>query len=360
MAMAEITIIGAGIFGLSAAYVMAQRGAKVTIVERDHIGAGASGGVVGALAPHVPELWNTKKAFQLESLLMAQGFWDEVAAFSGVNPGYARLGRVQPIPDTAALDRAHERIAGAEELWQGQATWQVLRLSDTPGLSFDSPTGWAIYDTLTARQAPRASSHALATGLRRMNATFLTGDQPPDGAQKVLWASGVQGLLDLGEAMGKMMGNGVKGQAALLDADYRDAPQLFIDGLHIVPHADGTTAVGSTSERYYSHATHTDEQLETLIGRARAACPNLKDAAVLERWASLRPRSPTRAPMLGEWPDRPGHFILNGGFKIGYGMAPKLAHLAADLLLEGEADIPEGFRVTDNLPRKKGGPKNYT
>ena len=55
-------------------------------------GAGASGGIVGALAPHVPENWNDKKAFQLDSLLMAEAFWAEVADAGGGAPGYARLG----------------------------------------------------------------------------------------------------------------------------------------------------------------------------------------------------------------------------------------------------------------------------
>jgi Glycine/D-amino acid oxidases (deaminating) len=93
--------------------------------------------------------------------------------------------------------------------------------------------------------------------------------------------------------------------------------------------------------------------LEVLIGRVRALCPDLAQAEVIERWAGVRPRAPSRAPMLGEWPSRPGHFVLNGGFKIGFGMAPKLAELAADLLLEGRDDVPEGFRVSDNL-RKAG------
>jgi glycine oxidase len=53
--------------------------------------------------------------------------------------------------------------------------------------------------------------------------------------------------------------------------------------------------------------------------------------------------------MLGAWPDRPGHFIANGGFKIGFGMAPKISEVMADLLLDGSDAVPDGFRVTDNL-----------
>ncbi|MGB5066218.1 MAG: FAD-dependent oxidoreductase, partial [Albidovulum sp.] len=69
----------------------------------------------------------------------------------------------------------------------------------------------------------------------------------------------------------------------------------------------------------------------------------------IERWAGVRPRAKTRAPMLGGWPGRPGHFIANGGFKIGFGMAPKVAAVMADLVLEGHDRIPDGFRVCDNL-----------
>ena len=82
--MAEITVMGAGVFGLSVAWACLRRGAKVQVIDPAGPGAGASGGVVGALAPHVPENWNAKKAFQLESLLMAEAFWAGVEETGGV------------------------------------------------------------------------------------------------------------------------------------------------------------------------------------------------------------------------------------------------------------------------------------
>ena len=112
---------------------------------------------------------------------------------------------------------------------------------------------------------------------------------------------------------------------------------------------DATVAIGSTSERDFAAPDTTDAQLDDLIARVRAVCPDLAAAPVLERWAGVRPRSPSRAPMLGPWPGRDGQFVLNGGFKIGFGMAPRLAELAADLLLDGADAIPQGFRVSDNL-----------
>ena len=141
------------------------------------------------------------------------------------------------------------------------------------------------------------------------------------------------------------MGVGQKGQALLLARDVRDAPQIFADGLHIVPHADGTVAVGSTSERTWDDPQSTDARLDQLLVRAVAVCPALEGALVVARWAGLRPRSASRQPVLGPWPGRPGHFVANGGFKIGFGMAPKVAEVMADLVLDGRDAIPDAFRL---------------
>lgn len=346
MARVDLTVMGGGIFGLSCAWEAARRGARVRLIERHRIGAGSSGGLVGALAPHVPENWNDKKQFQLESLLMAPDWWAEVAATGGTDPGYLQSGRLQPIPDDRALANARARIAESATLWQGRAQWRVIPAT---GAAWEphSPTGYLIHDTLTARLHPRRATAALTAALRAKGADIIIGAAEPDGP--TLWATGHPGLLALNEALSQPVGAGVKGQALLLAHDARALPQLFADALHIVPHADGTTAIGSTSENDWTDPTATDAQLDDILARARAALPILNGAEVLDRWAGIRPRARSRAPMLGEWPGRPGHYIANGGFKIGFGMAPKVATTMADLILNGRDTIPPGFRVEASL-----------
>ena len=95
--------------------------------------------------------------------------------------------------------------------------------------------------------------------------------------------------------------------------------------------------------------TTTDALLDPVIEKARKAVPALADAKVIDTWAGVRPRARSRAPMLGAWPDRSGHFIANGGFKIGFGMAPKIAQVMADLVLEERNNIPDGFDVAASL-----------
>ncbi|MGC9371474.1 MAG: NAD(P)/FAD-dependent oxidoreductase [Paracoccaceae bacterium] len=347
MATADVTVMGAGAFGLAVAYACAARGARVRVIEKRRVGAGSSGGLVGALAPHVPENWNDKKAFQFESLVMAEEFWAGVAAAGGVSPGYGRVGRLQPIPDDRALELARARQHSAAELWQGKAAWRVVPAGDFADWVPQSPTGWLIHDTLSARMHPRRACDALAAALQALGGEIVLGEGRAEG--QVVWATGYEGLLALSEELGRPVGNGVKGQAMLLDFDARDKPQLYADALHIVPHADGTVAIGSTSEREFDAPDKTDAQLDEIHARALAAFPVLEGAHVLERWAGVRPRAKSRAPMLGPWPGRPGHFIANGGFKIGFGMAPKVGQVMADLLLEGRDAIPDGFRVEASL-----------
>ncbi|KMW59636.1 Oxidoreductase, FAD-binding [Candidatus Rhodobacter oscarellae] len=346
MATPDVTIMGAGIFGLSIAFACARRGAAVRVVERRGVGAGSSGGVVGALAPHTPENWNPKKQFQFESLTMAQSFFAEVDALSGRSSGYARLGRVQAVENARGLELAQARIAGARAHWAEAYQWQVLQSCGDWGPQ--SPTGHWVHDTLSGRIHPMMACQSLAAAVAALGSQIAQGDEAPDGTP-VIWATGAEGLDALSHEIGKQVGNGVKGQALTLGFERPDAPQIFADGVHIVPHQNGTVAIGSTSERAFDDPVATDAQLDALHAKALAKCPVLRDAPVVQRWAGVRPRARSRAPMLGNWPGRPGHFVANGGFKIGFGMAPKVAEVMADLVLEGRDAIPNGFRVEDSL-----------
>ena len=342
MARVDLTVRGGGIFGLSIAWEAVQRGARVRLIETVAIGAGSSGGIVGALSPHVPENWNEKKAFQLESLLMAAGWWTAVEATSGLSSGYARTGRLQPLADDAAVELARARAVTAADLWRGAAEWRVI--SGT-GAAWEpaAASGFLVQDTLSARLHPRLAAQALVAAIRALGGEVVIGDSPNEGA--LVWATGLAGLAALSTDLGRDLGGGVKGQALALRHDAAALPQLFVDGLHVVPHGDGTVAIGSTSENQWSGPTSVDAQLDALHARAVAALPVLAGAEVVERWAGVRPRAKTRAPLLGAWPGRTGQFVANGGFKIGFGMAPKVAKVMVDLVLEGRDGIPNGFRI---------------
>ncbi|MFN3500185.1 MAG: NAD(P)/FAD-dependent oxidoreductase, partial [Pannonibacter indicus] len=122
----DVLVIGAGVFGLSTARAAAEAGLSVTLVEADQVGSGASGGVLGALMPHMPARWNAKKAFQFEALAGLEGHIARLEAETGLETGYRRCGRVLPIT-TADLLAHHHAREGAQQVDGGVESAQVVR-----------------------------------------------------------------------------------------------------------------------------------------------------------------------------------------------------------------------------------------
>ncbi len=351
----DVIVVGGGIWGLSCAYACAKRGQSVAVYDAGKIGAGASGGVMGAMSPHAPEGWNAMKQFQFDALATAGDFWAGVDALSGLTSGYGRIGRIMPI--TTMRDRAlsDERAMNVGRLWQGKYRWDVLQRH--PLIPEHIAPYGVTHETLSARMFPARAVASLAQACLKLGVQIVenrpvaalqtgvvSGDWGQTRAGAIILAAGVGGFPLLDPHMGCATGTGVKGQAALLGCDLGNAPQLYADGVYIIPHASGVTAIGSTVEKIWEH-TGVDEKLEVVIAKACALFPRLKDAPVLQRWAGLRPKARRRYPMLGPVPGLNGVFSAMGAFTIGFGLAHKLGEVLADFAGGGIYDLPKNFTV---------------
>ena len=323
-----------------------RRGARVRVVDPRGPGGGASGGVLGALAPHAPERWTETKALQRDALLSAGDWWAGIEAASGMLTGYGRTGRLQPLATEADVARARNRADLAASHWGDGATWRIVEADEAGPFRPVSATGLWVHDTLSARLDPGRAMVALARAVTAAGGGIVA-EGPEQGPERgpVIDATGWEGLVRLSDEVGRPLGRGARGQAARLAFDAGGAPQVFAGGFHIVPHDDGTVAVGSTTERDGAGETETDARLDEVIEAVRAAMPMLADAPVVARWAGTRPRTATRTPVVGQWPGREHRVILNGGFKIGLALAPPLAEMAVDLALDGRDRVPDAFRI---------------
>lgn len=355
----EVVVVGAGIFGLSCAVACAGRGMSVTVLERTAPGAGASGGVVGALSPFLPGPWNPKKQTQLDALVAAEAYWGRIAELSGHDPGYARVGRLIPLAEAPARTRAEAMEEAATANWPEPFRWELVPPEDLPGwIARDAAPFGAVRETLSARLVPRAALAALAAALTALGGrlqvgTEVTGLAPGPTAttrgesvraDAIVLATGFGGGGPSGPLPGLPSGaTHVKGQAALLACDQPRMPLVFSDGLYVVAHGDGSVAVGSTSETDWQDAGTTDEQLEELVARARVLCPDLAAAPVVMRWAGLRPRAPRPDPLVGPLPGAPGVFVADGGYKIGFGLAPAVGEAVAAMIAGQPSGLPDTF-----------------
>ncbi|MFN9856651.1 MAG: FAD-dependent oxidoreductase, partial [Pseudanabaena sp.] len=66
--MTDVLIIGGGIIGLSTAIALSQKGASVTVVERDLCGQGATWAAAGLLAPEAERIEGSQLGFGISRL----------------------------------------------------------------------------------------------------------------------------------------------------------------------------------------------------------------------------------------------------------------------------------------------------
>ena len=342
----DIAVIGGGIVGLWTAFEAARQGRSVVLLEKRHIGAGASGGLLGALMPHQATPWNAKKQFQLDGLLTLE---DEIAALeelTGIDTGYRRCGRLMPIRNAEKRRQSDDWAEASHDAWPYPYRWMVAEATIySDWLSpKEMPLG-ANADNLSARVDPRNLVAALRRALELSDVTiregtevfFDNGHQPvlnggtPVVANKVILSAGWEtfGLVDPGFAT--PTGCGVKGQAALLQPSHPvDAAQpiIYDNGVFVIAHDSGLIAVGSTSEDTFEDPASADEKLDAVIDRARLLCPALVDAVVVEKWAGIRPKASGREPLVGPLPGFANTLIAAGGFKISFAVAHLMAKAA--------------------------------
>lgn len=378
---ASLVVIGGGVAGLWTALKGARAGQDVLLIEKDRIGAGASGGFLGALMPFMPENRDAKKDFQFRALGLLEDEACALCAQTGISTGYGHVGRLMPIADERQERAAKMRVLAARENWDARGGFKRHSFdvcAENPFPEWFAPqesSRGMIFETLTARISPMGLLAALTASLNVFpKARIVTGEATPEidpragtvrlsgGAtvrfEHLVLANGVGTSTLIAPLLARApgaLGSAVKGQAALLDAGLTPEraarlPIIFDDGVYIIAHEDGRVAVGSTSEAQFTDPASTDDKLDTIIERARAICPPLVDAPVLDRWAGLRPRAPRRDPMIGVLPGLPDIHVLTGGFKTTFG----LAHLLADAVLGGmgiceQVIVPEGFSVQAHL-----------
>lgn len=340
-------VIGAGIMGLWAANYLVKEERSVCVVEAAHIGAGASGGILGALMPHMPDHWDNKKAFQFQALERLESEIDSISPGGAGAVGFRRCGRLMPLPHDRLGNMLDRRINGAELYWHGRYAFDLL--DSAPGIV---AAHGLTFDSFSARVHPQKLLQALETHLND-KAAFLFGRSveklvPKNGqvlldngdvleAGEIIVANGWRAY-DLlkphwkGLPQSRMIGRGVKGQSVLLEYSHEDDwPIVYADGIYIVPHPENKVAVGSTSRGIWDDEYSFDPADMEFLDKAFDVMPALKSAKTISRWAGVRPRNTLdhrgTSPWFGAVPGHDNVIALIGGFKISFG----IAHMAMDV-----------------------------
>ena len=161
--MSGVVVIGAGVVGLTVALTLAERGAKVTLVERSpELGGNASWLAGGMLAPFCEGESAPQSVVDLGK--GAIDWWDARV------PGVARAGTlvVAPPRDVGEIDRFAQRTRGHERVDEAR----IAALE--PDLAGRFRNG--LFFAGEGHLDPRAAMNALADALRRLGAEMRFGE----------------------------------------------------------------------------------------------------------------------------------------------------------------------------------------
>ena len=368
----DVAIVGAGVAGLWVARHLAEAGLAVALLDRGPVAGGASGGLLGALLPHMPSGWNAKKQFQYEALCALPALVARLEEETGIDPLYRRCGRISPIRRPGFLRQTQAHIARHREVWPdncgGRAFYRLARPDEFAGwiTPQSAPLGLA-HESLSACLDPRAYGAALRASLAHLGVDVLENSRVAtcDAARgEVVLAgggtlragafvitAGVDSFALLAPWLGCEIGAGVGGQVALFAVkDLPDeAPIIYDDGVYIVPRPDDPAgpriAVGSGRDA---------QDLERVVARAKALCPVLEKARLIEVWSGMRPRCHAKDPLVGQLPGR-RIFVATGGFKITMGIAHHMARALTERIL-GHSEplaLPESYTMAWHLDKLK-------
>jgi glycine oxidase len=371
--MEDVVVVGGGVVGLSLAWELAQRGARVRIVERGDFGQEASWAGAGILPP-LPENWPTdpQAAQALVALhrrsLERHTIWHErLLDATGIDNEYWHCGGVVLAAEALGIstEAADESLAP----WR-EGNVPVHRLSPTqwqrkwPGLSAAVDAVWSLPTEAQIRN-PRHLKALIAvceqSGVAMVRETevhavcregnrvvALETSAGRTAVNEVIFCGGAwMGALSrtLGHELPIVP---VRGQIALLRPDEPLIDHVVnIGHRYLVPRRDGCVLVGSTEEVCPTFEKRcTPSGIAGLLELATAVVPKLASASLERTWSGLRPRTPDLLPYLGRWQDLDNVAIATGHFRAGLTLSTGTAELMADCLLGSPAKLDlSSFRV---------------
>ena len=351
----HVVVVGAGIVGCAVAYELARRGARVQVVDRREVGAGATQASAGMLAPYI-EAHDRRALLDLaaRSLDLYDEFVARVVEDSGAAVQYVRSGTLEVALDPSALARLAE----------------VARTCAARGVDAE------LLDAAAAREAEPHLTPRVCGGLRIGTHGFVGARDLTDALRSAAVAHGVSFLTSRAAQRIAAEGDGVRvdtsGDALVCDAAVLaagswsgrievegaaplpvrpvrgqllhlgwPAPALgrvvWAPGCYVVPWSDGSVLVGATVEEVGFDERATVAGVRALIDATAAVLPAVHEASFKTARVGLRPATPDQLPVIGRSAAVPGLIYASGHFRYGVLLAPLTAALVAHVVAGGAA-----------------------
>lgn len=338
-----MVVVGGGVVGSAVAWRLAREGLAVTLLERDDVGAHASGAAAGMLAPLVEaETPGPLLTWGLRGLAGFPALVAELEARSGIDvervaSGILRVARDET--EAAALSARADADAEHDLAWLDA---EAVRAAE-PGIAPD--VVGALWSPREGHLRSPLLTRAFARSAQKLGARFVTGApvtelirdddrvsgvRTPGGDWAAAWSVLCTGCWTgaLGPALPM---EPVRGQILSLDAPRDSAGAIVWGGsTYLIPRRDGSLWVGASEEHVGFDCRVTAAGVAGLLEAATALMPGLAGATFREAWAGLRPMTPDRLPLIGPVPGAEGLLVAAGHHRNGVLLSGVTAELVVD------------------------------
>ena len=357
----DVVIVGGGVAGCAVAYYLAKSGIASTLIEREGVGAMASGYSAGGLNPlEGTGIPGPLAKLAMVSFRMHQELWDDLAEVSSTDFSHKVISvtRVafddQDVPELEETHRTFES-AGGNFTSRWLSPDQLSEIE--PRVASGSMVALEIYGNavLSSYRYTRALAEAaekLGAAVRsgevkgiRKSGSRVTSVVTKDGevaCGSVVfatgpWSSQVERWLGVRVPVEPLKGE-------ILRMRPRDGRPLDRDlhgaGATLFHREDGQIWVGSIEERRGFDREPSVAARDRLMAGAVRLMPAMAGAELLLHTACLRPVTPDWMPIVGRAPGWDNAYLATGAGKKGVLLSPGMGKAVADLLSAGGTDMP--------------------
>lgn len=345
----DYCILGAGLAGLSLADSLQSRGLSVCVLEKDQVGAGASGTPGGLVNPatgrRATKSWKAEACYKAISENL-----DKVSPYSD-EPFYKRNGVLRPALTEKMARKMQERYL--ETTWEdGWCEWlpEEEIKKQHPGINCIEGGLWLpVGISVDGNQYLQA----LAAFLKDNDVEIFTGREPKPTysakpweitigdktleADHLVYATGYATLFN--DYWKDLPFNPIKGQVARFKADTHELGfEHSLSSLGYIANLnmDNTFIQGSTYEHDFETVEPDEFGEEYLRKRLRRTLPGLEECSkMVDQWAGVRVSTPNRKPVLGRHPENENLHLFTGLGSKGLLYGKYLADHYTDHLLNG-------------------------
>jgi D-hydroxyproline dehydrogenase subunit beta len=344
----DLTVIGAGIVGAACAEAAAGEGLRVAIIEPGPIGGGSTAAAMG----HLVAMDDDPAELALSSYSLR--LWEAYAELADAE--FSRCGTLWVARDEremAAIPAKIARLAAAGLQARAIDAKELYRLEPelVSGLAGGmlAPAEAVVYPPRMARYlvARACANGAQLYAGRRALALTADGVSLDDGSRlagPVLVATGCA----LQELLPELPMRSRKGQLVitdrypglvshqLLELGYADSAHGDADSsvaFNVQPRPTGQLLIGSSREFAGGDRSVSGALLRSMLERAFAFLPMLRQLQAIRVWTGLRPATPDGRPYLGASTRHRHAWVAAGHEGLGVTMALGSARLLMDLML---------------------------